>query len=195
MNSLFATKYLQHLNKKKADNNEKGFTLIELLVVVIIIGVLAAVALPNLLGQVGKARESEAKSAMGALNRAQQAYHLETREFYAEPTVGDFSNTVTALGVVPGGEFYDYGNYSTATGDDNASNSEIVAIGINPDNDGVRDFAAAMHYAGGEFSSQLCVAVNKQTGTALDAQTAGDVITRADADPAGTDCTSGNSIQ
>ena len=194
MNSLFAAKYLQHLNKKKASNGEKGFTLIELLVVVIIIGVLAAVALPNLLGQVGKARESEAKSALGALNRAQQAYHLESREFYGEPTVGNWSGTVTALGVVPGGEFYNYGNYTGANGD--GTDAEIVAIGTNPDNDGVRDFVAAMHYAGGAYSSQLCVAVNKQTGTAKSAQTAGDVKTRADADPTATnECTSGNSIQ
>lgn len=73
-------KYLSFLHHKK-QNEQQGFTLIELLVVVIIIGVLAAVALPNLLGQVGKARETEIKNAVGTINRMQQSYHFERTLF------------------------------------------------------------------------------------------------------------------
>jgi type IV pilus assembly protein PilA len=82
MATSFNYKLISNLSKKR---KEGGFTLIELLVVVIIIGVLAAVALPNLLGQVGKARETELKNAVGTINRSQQAYHFE-RQVFAENT-------------------------------------------------------------------------------------------------------------
>jgi type IV pilus assembly protein PilA len=83
MASNFKFKLLSHLTNKK---EEKGFTLIELLVVVIIIGVLAAIALPNLMNQVGKARNSEGRNGVGALNRAQQVYRTENPTFSSNTT-------------------------------------------------------------------------------------------------------------
>ena len=112
MKSDFKTKLIQHIMGKK--NSEKGFTLIELLVVIIIIGILAAIALPSFLNQASKARQSEAKTYVGSINRAQQAYYLERQQF------GPSLNSL-AIGISPATD-----NYNYSTGKQNKSATDVV---------------------------------------------------------------------
>src|SRR5512140_245324 len=61
--------------------SKKGFTLIELMIVVAIIGILAAIAIPNFLKFQAKSKQSEAKSNLGAIFTGQVSYFGENNVY------------------------------------------------------------------------------------------------------------------
>jgi type IV pilus assembly protein PilA len=63
--------------------NKKGFTLIELMIVVAIIGILAAIAIPNFLNYQCKAKQSEAKQSLGTIAKNEVAFAAEWDHYSA----------------------------------------------------------------------------------------------------------------
>lgn len=63
----------------------KGFTLIELMIVVAIIGILAAIAIPNFIGMQKRAKTSEVKSSLGEMRTLEEAYRAENETYVGVP--------------------------------------------------------------------------------------------------------------
>jgi type IV pilus assembly protein PilA len=156
MNSILKLKLITQLFTKK---NEKGFTLIELLVVVIILWILGAIALPNLISQVGKAKGVEGKNFLGAFIRLKQIYFFEK---------GTFPTPTTDIGSLVGGHYV--GQYFTFN---ILNDGALVAVGRDNPGNGTRDSieAASVDTNSSESKYIICESNVPQTNYRIDVST------------------------
>lgn len=102
--------YLEAEKRRREEEGEKGFSLIELIIVVVILGILAAVIVPNLMERPGQARITKAKSDIRAIESALNMYRLDnhvypTTDEGLEALVGDY---LPRLPVDPWNRPYNY---------------------------------------------------------------------------------------
>jgi type IV pilus assembly protein PilA len=105
---------------KKLNTRRGGFTLIELMIVVAIIGILAAIAIPNFLRFQLKAKSSEGKTNLAAIRTAEESYFAEYGSYVsseASPPTINYNTKITfshatsgigfdELGWAPEGQVY-----------------------------------------------------------------------------------------
>jgi type IV pilus assembly protein PilA len=128
--------------------HQGGFTLIELMIVVAIIGILAAIAIPNFLRFQMKAKTSEGKTNLAAIRTAQQSYYSEYGRYVsstgAAPTLAAIGNSktmftpatatgFTTLGWEPDGQVF----FSYAVGSDAIGSGFFATAQANIDTDAV----------------------------------------------------------
>lgn len=115
----------------------KGFTLIELMIVVAIIGILAAIAIPNFMTYQAKARQSEAKVGLGGIFTSAVSYFAEFST-YAAPSA-------TAIGYAPSGTprySFSYGSVGVNTFNNSTEPLCNLATTANPPASSASGFTA-----------------------------------------------------
>ena len=124
--------------------NKEGFTLIELMIVVAIIGIMAAIAIPNFLNYMCKSKQTEARSTLANIATAQETYFAENNAYKvaantaAHAVIGFSTKGETKYSYVSGVSGTNYTITATssgsgikgASGDDVWTTDQDKAVGV-----------------------------------------------------------------
>jgi type IV pilus assembly protein PilA len=133
-------------------SSSKGFTLLELIAVLLVTAVLAALTLPTLISQVGKARETEAKSNLSAIGQAQQTYFFEN---------STFADNYDLLAVSVQSNYFTFPAPNLL----NTNVAKHQADAINAVGNNTRNMSLGVYYANLTYSLILCRSLNPSTTT------------------------------
>jgi type IV pilus assembly protein PilA len=85
---------------RQRTENESGFTLIELLVVILIIGILAAIAIPSFLSQKGKAVDAQAKELARTMETTAETISTDNNGEYEKVTLAELNKYEPSIPIV-----------------------------------------------------------------------------------------------
>ena len=140
------------------NRKETGFTLIELLIVVAIIGIIAAIAIPNLLNAIDRSKQKRTMADMRSVGTACEEYSIDNNFYPVQTSQGDVSGistnlTPTYIKVVPTVDGWNWNiQYGSTTGGSAYTVRSLGKDGAKNGNSGqTNDFNCDIIFQVGQF--------------------------------------------